>query len=135
MARVICGAPHRLSATVLQRSLHWLPIQQRIDCTVAMMTFKVRLHQQPLYLTELVVDYRPQRTLQSSGNDLLAEPRSKTITLIVSRALSSAASHVWNSLPPLAHSATSIEIFRSRVKTFLFDIVYNDHCVYKDHYL
>ena len=111
LARVVY-APYHSSATVLRRSLHWLPIKQRIAYKVAMMTFKVRLHQQPQYLSELFADYRPSRTVRSSGNDLLAETRTKTI--IASRAFSSTAPHVWNSLPPFALTATSIEIFISK---------------------
>ena len=124
LARVVCDAPYRSSATILRRSLHWLSIKQRIVYKVVMMTFKVWLHQQPLNISELVVDYRPSQTLQWSGMNLLAEPRTKT--LIASRAFSSVAPHVWISLPPLAHSPTSIETFRSRVKTFLFEVAYKD---------
>ena len=125
LARVVCGAPYRSSATALRRSLHWLPVRQRIAYKVAVLTFKVRLHQQPSYLAELVVDHRPSRTLRSSSMNLLVEPRTKTV--IASRAFSSAAPRVWNSLPSTARSATSIETFRGCVKTFLFDVAYNEH--------
>ena len=33
LAMVVCGAPHRSFATVLRRSLYWLPIKQRIAIT------------------------------------------------------------------------------------------------------
>ena len=94
-----------------------LPIKQRIVNKVAMMTFKILLYQQPLHLSELVVDYRPPK-------DPLAEPGPKT--LIASRAFSTAGPRVWNSLPPLAHLASSIETLRSRAKTFTFNIAYSD---------
>ena len=50
LARTVCAAPYR-SATDLRRSLHWLPVQQRIAYKIAMTTFKVRRHKQPVYLS------------------------------------------------------------------------------------
>lgn len=125
LARVVYNAPYRSSATALRRTLHWLPIKERISYKIAMLTFKVRLHQQPTYLAELIVDYIPSWSLRSSGTNLLVEPRKKT--LIASRAFSCASPHIWNSLPPAARSSTSFDTFRRHVKTFLFDVAYNGH--------
>jgi len=41
-ARIVLQAPRRSHATPLQNTLHWLPVQQRIDYKVALLTFKVR---------------------------------------------------------------------------------------------
>ena len=123
LARVVCVAPYRSPTTALRRSLHWLPIKQRIDYKVATLTFKVRLHHQPVYPSELIIDYTPSRILRSAGKDLLVEPSTKT--KIASRAYRSAAPHVWNGLPSAARSAASFEAFRCRVRTFLFAVAYN----------
>ena len=40
------------------------------------------------------------------------------------RAFPFAAAHVWNSLPDLVTSASSIAVFQSLLKTYLFDISY-----------
>ena len=44
LARVVCNAPYQSSATSLRRTLHWLPIAERITYKIAMLQFKVRLH-------------------------------------------------------------------------------------------
>ena len=41
-ARIVLQAPRRSHASPLLRMLHWLPIQQRIEYKVALVTFKVR---------------------------------------------------------------------------------------------
>ena len=41
-ARIVLEAPRRSHASLLQRTLHWLPVQQRIEYKVALLTFKVR---------------------------------------------------------------------------------------------
>ena len=77
LARVVCIAPYHSSATCLRHSLHWLPIRQRIEYKVASLSFKVWLYQLPTYLSELVIDYVPVKTLRSSNKILLAVPRAK----------------------------------------------------------
>ena len=71
LARTVCFAPYRSSATDLRRSLHWLPVQQRIAYKIAMATFQMQHHKQPVYLSQLIVDYCPSRPLRSMGKDLL----------------------------------------------------------------
>jgi len=36
--RVVCQAARTCSATELSRTLHWLPVKQRIDCKLAVLT-------------------------------------------------------------------------------------------------
>jgi len=40
LARAVCSAPWFTSATELRRSLHWLPVRQRVDYKLALITFK-----------------------------------------------------------------------------------------------
>jgi len=49
-ARIILQAPRRSHATPLLNTVHWLPVQQRIDYKVALLTFKVRSTSTPSYL-------------------------------------------------------------------------------------
>ena len=49
-APIVLEAPRRSHASLLQRTLHWLPIQQRIEYKVAVLTFKVRSTSTPSYL-------------------------------------------------------------------------------------
>jgi len=49
-ARIVLEAPRRSHASPLLRTLHWLPVQQRIYYKVALLTFKVRSTSTPSYL-------------------------------------------------------------------------------------
>jgi len=48
----------------LLRTLHWLPVQQRIDYKVALLTFKVRSTSTPSYLRHLIQDRQHSHNLR-----------------------------------------------------------------------
>ena len=48
----------------LLRSLHWLPIPERIDFKLLLLTFKSLNDVVPPYMEELLVRFRPIRTLR-----------------------------------------------------------------------
>jgi len=50
LARAACSAPWSTSATVLRRSLHWLPVRRRVDYKLALITFKARRTGCPVYI-------------------------------------------------------------------------------------
>ena len=114
LARVVCNAPYRSSSLPLRRALHWLTVEQRIQHKIAVMTYKVRLHQQPLYLREYINDYLPARSLWSTDKMLLTTVTTKT------RAFHTAAQKMWNSLPVTVKTATTINQFSHLLKGHLF---------------
>ena len=77
-----------------------------------------RLHQ-PAYLQ--LRPYDPPRRLRSSDADRLVEPVARTAT--AERRFSYFALRVWNALPSHVISADSLDSFKARLKTHLFDIV------------
>jgi len=93
----VCNAPYGSSSHPFCKVLHWLPIEQRIQYKIAVMTCKVRLHRQSQYLRELINDYLPARSLRSSNNGLLIIPSTKTVT--AAHAFRVAVPHIWNNLP------------------------------------
>ena len=119
LARVVCGVPYRSHSVPLLRSLHWLPVRQRIQYKIAVLTFKARHLGQPTYLHDLINEYRPSRQLRSSDTNLLAIPRTTTNT--AARAFSSAAPRIWNSLPADIRTVSSISSFTRLLKTHLFN--------------
>jgi len=108
-ARVVCNAPYLSSSQPLRKTLHWLLVEQRIQYKITVMTYKVRLHQQPQYLRELISDYLPARSLWSSNNTFLIVPSIKTVT--AARAFRVAAPHIWNNLSITIRNATSLHQF------------------------
>jgi len=75
LARVVCNTTKFRSHTLtLLKSLHWLPIPERIQFKIASLTFKVIHFGKPSYLAELITSYQPSRNLRSSGTNLLCVP-------------------------------------------------------------
>jgi len=54
LARVM---PSSASATELRQQLHWLPVHQRINYKLAVVTYKTRSTSTPTYLSHLIHDY------------------------------------------------------------------------------
>ena len=124
LARVVSGpgAAYRSSSLTLQ-SLHWLPVEQRINYKIAMVTFNALHTGQPEYLRSLL-NYRvSSRALRSSDAIVLSVPCFRTE--FGSRAFSTSAPRIWNSLPPSIRSNTSCSTFRRHLKTHFFTQAFN----------
>ena len=122
LARVVLQAPWRTSSKPLLEKLHWLPIQERVIFKVAVIMFMTRSSRQPEYLSEIICDYEQTRNLRSEGQHLLHVPFLKSAS--ARRAFCYAAPKIWNSLTFDTKNATSLGIFRSKLKTELFTSVY-----------
>ena len=90
--------------------MHVLPIRQRVNYKVVMLTYAIRLSGEPHHLNAMLIDYRPTRTLRSADEHLLAEPRTKLCS--ADRAFSVAAPKLWNTLPADIRNSNTITIFR-----------------------
>ena len=109
------------------RELHWLPIAQRINYKVALITFKVLTLNQPAYLRSLLPIFTPVHSLRSSSRGVLLNvPLSKTVS--ATRVFSSYAPRLWNTLPQSLRDgvqldrevdAVSVNHFKSLLKTTL----------------
>jgi len=75
--------------------------------------------QQPGYLADLISPYSQSRLLRSSTQKLLSVQPHNLDT--AARRLSDAALRLWNSLPLNCRTAPSVNTFKIRLKTFLFD--------------
>ena len=67
-ARLVLLTPRHHHSTPLLEKLHWLPILERIKYKVACMCFSAINGSGPAYLSELLHDYTPSRTLRSSSD-------------------------------------------------------------------
>jgi len=74
LARAVCQAPRSVSATMLRRQLHCLPVRQRISYKLAVVTYKTNSTKTPAYLSDIIHEYHPARTLRSADKLLLAVP-------------------------------------------------------------
>ena len=73
-----------------------------------------------MYLAELLTKYTPSRNLRSSTLDLLDPPRDVKTCTYGQRSFASAAPKLWNVLPHTLRSASTLNQFKTRLKTFLF---------------
>ena len=122
-ARVVTLTRKRDHITPVMYELHCLPIHARIVFKLLLLTYKALNGQAPAYISELISDYQPNRTLRSSSLHLLKETPGRTVTY--GRGFSSAAPKLWNSLPLLLRTPQSATQFKSRLKTHIFKTVYN----------
>jgi len=122
LARVVCQASWTSSATELRKSLHWLPIEHRINYKIALLTYKAKQSGQPAYIASLLRNTIPARDTRSSGQQRLDKPFYKIN--FSDKSFSVAAPVIWNSLKLSTKSAETLGIFKSRLKSELFDIAY-----------
>ena len=78
LVRVVCQRGGRADASPLLRSLHWLPVRQRVTYKVALTTFKVRRTATPEYLSDLLQTHAPARSLRSSKAPTMVVTRTNT---------------------------------------------------------
>ncbi len=122
-ARVLTKTKKVDHITPVLRSLHWLPVCQRIDFKILLLVYKALNGLGPKYISDLLLRYEPSRPLRSSGAGLLSVPRVKTKQ--GEAAFSYYAPYIWNKLPDNCRSAETVSSFKSRLKTFLFTTAFN----------
>ena len=72
-ARLSTGPRKHEHISPILRSLHWLPIPERIDFKLLLLTFKSLNDVAPPYMEELLVRYRSTRTPRSADKGLLVQ--------------------------------------------------------------
>jgi len=107
--------------------LHWLPVAERIDYKILLLTFDCLYGMAPEHLTGVIRRYVPRRAgLRSFDPD-------SAVTLEIStwrrdtlggRAFSNYAPKIWNCLPPQLRKETDRRIFKSKLKTHFFALAY-----------
>ena len=110
-ARLVLKAHKRDHVSPLLRTLHWLPIQERIEYKLATLCHSFFSDTAPVYLSDLLRVYSPSRQLRSSSDSrTLRIPHLKARTF-GHRSFSQAAPSVWNSLPHDIRHIQSVTAF------------------------
>ena len=103
-------------------SLHWLRVPERIIFKVATLTYRALHGSAPPYLASSltrVADMPHRRRLRSASTEQLDVPTCRRST-IGGRAFPVAGATVWNGLLSDVTSASSLSVFKNRLKTYLF---------------
>ena len=125
LARVVQQAPKYTHVTPVLRKLHWLPVKQRITFKLAVLTYKVRSTSNPSYLSSLLSGQTTasHMTLRSARRSTLHVDHTRTE--YGARAFHVAAPTIWNSLPIEIVLAPSVNVFKTRLKTFLYKTAFD----------
>ena len=121
-ARLVTGTKKFDHITPVLKKLHWLPVRQRINYKILLLTYKALNGQGPEYLKELLI---PAVGLRSKEKLLLKPAQTKLVTY-GDRAFSAAAPKLWNSLPDEIRKSKSTDIFKNKLKTHLFNLAFNN---------
>ena len=118
-ARLLTNTRKRDHITPVLASLHWLPVNFRIDFKILLITFKALHGLAPSYIADLLKPYEPARCLRSADKALL-EPAKINLVTQGGRAFSARAPELWNALPVALRRAETVSIFKSLLKTHLY---------------
>ena len=118
-ARIVLRRRKSDSITDTLKELHWLPVKQRILFKVLCIAHQCVNGRAPVYLSELVSLYVPQRSLRSTNQLLLQQPTSRTRSY-GDRAFAVAVPKLWNQLPMDMRMCDSYVSFKRMLKTHLF---------------
>jgi hypothetical protein len=125
-ARMVLRAKKRDHVTPLLRTLHWLPVQARIDYKLSVLCHNFFTDSCPSYLSDLLSSYSPSRQLRSSSDTrILSIPKVRT-KAYGERSFSFCAPKQWNSLPAHIRHIPTTQAFKSALKTYLFKLHYPD---------
>ena len=126
---VLCGVKSKLKLSQKQhltpvlKDLHWLPVEQRMEYKVLLLTYKALHGKAPAYISQLLSLYTPTRPLRSENKNLLRVPRCR-LEGFDRRCFAYAAPSLWNPLPTPVKRASPIDTFKSSLKTYLFNVTY-----------
>ena len=107
--------------------LHWLPVEQRIIYKICLLCYKALNGCTPSYLSDLIPNYVPNRTLRSSSDQrILSKPKTH-YKFYGERSFSFFGPSVWNDLPLDLRYSSSVNTFKKKLKHHLFVETFNAH--------
>ena len=125
-ARLVHKIPKFSHITPYLKDLHWLPVEARIQFKLLTIVFKCLHGTGPHYLTELLCRRTTRPGLRSANALQLTVPKTKSRAerSNADRAFSIAGPKLWNQLPVVIKNSSSLDVFKSRLKTFYFKKFY-----------
>ena len=129
-ARSVAGLRRSDHITDTLASFHWLRAPERIKFKLAAIVYRGIHGTAPRYLSDYhllhrVSDITSRRRLRSSTSSELVIPLSRLVT-VADRPFAVADPRLWNTLPEDITSASSLLVFRRKLKTHLFRQSYPD---------
>ena len=124
-ARIVSRTRKRDHISPVLKSLHWLPMSERIEHKVISLTYQCYNNEAPEYLGNLLREHRlfTSMALRSSSQARLYEPSNKEDAGNVKhgqRSFSFTAPRLWNKIPLKLKTSGSLKSFKHGLKSFLF---------------
>ena len=123
-ARVLTKTRMRDHITPVLASLHWLPVDFKIDFKIILLVYKALNGLAPSYLSDCLPRYVPHRHLRSSTAGLLDEPDMNYVKY-GKAAFCYYGPVAWNKLPLSLRQAASVEIFKAQLKTYFYTLAFS----------
>ena len=111
---------------VMRDTLHWLPIEQRIQFKIASLTYKSIHELAPRYLSDLLSPVSDQHFLTRNRSAVRGDlvPHRFRTSFYGQRGFHFAAPKIWNRLPIDIRQSDTFTLFARKLKTFLFTEAY-----------
>ena len=118
-ARLVTRTRSHESISPILHTLHWLPVKDRLVFKLLIIAYKCQHHLAPHYLQQLLQEYQPSRLLRSSTKQLLT-PHNVVTKSYGQRSFQYSMPHLWNQLPDDIRECSSLDQFKSLLKSHLF---------------
>ena len=122
-ARIVTRSPKHDHITPVLKQLHWLPVRMRVLYKLLVLTYRALEGKGPSYLQDIVELYKPKTSVVLRSDGRLDLPWSNLVSY-GDRAFSVAAPAEWNNVPSDLKDCTSYNLFKSKLKTYLFERYY-----------
>ena len=120
-ARLVTSTPRYCHITPILYELHWLPVKFRINFKLLLITFKALYGMAPNYIVDLLnIKKKGNYSLRSNDSIMLEYPKEKSLRSFGDRPFSIAVTKHWNELPEDIRNISSINVFKTALKTHLF---------------
>ena len=124
-AKLILNKDKHDSVTECFIKIHWLPIRTRIHFKILTLTYKCLNNQVPEYLCNLLtVNETNDRCLRSSSQYRRLIVPFVRLQTFVAWSFSVTAPRLWNSIPNYIKQSSTLDLFKTNLKTFLFKATY-----------
>ena len=104
--------------------LHWLPVKYRIMYKILILIYKCIHVAAPIYLLELIQEYKPCRNLRSSSQFNLVSTCISTLSY-GHHSFRKESADLWNKLPLHIKNCQTITQFKTCLKTHLFTMAFD----------
>ena len=119
-AKVITKKRKFDSATEALKEVHWLPIRQRCQFKILLLTYKALHNLAPEYLKDLLNVKSTSYCTRRSNDPLLLHVPFCYRKTFYERSFSVLAPRLWNNLPFNIRNSSTVTLFKKNLKTHLF---------------